>query len=294
MNVRTTAFSCPDCGSMLLSPAASCHCKSNPGFPSGDLILEEARFAPVGDHIGDLAAVSRVDLDTTVVRTRRLRDGFATVVEPRGATQFVTTAQPSASVKLFAGFLRSAALVAMAAFVGGSTVYFFQPGDGGSAPATLTPVRETPPPAVTDISSAGPFVNRVEQDAPLAPSETSPAARDGRHAPPKASAVDVAGEPSTKSSASRLPDSGEQDAKVGAYVAENPAARTPTARCADGTFSFAASKDAACAGRGGVSDGNMSGKTPVRNAAYVLGPRGGCHHVDASGKKTYVEKKYCN
>jgi hypothetical protein len=33
--------------------------------------------------------------------------------------------------------------------------------------------------------------------------------------------------------------------------------------------------------------------TPAKQAAYVLGPRGGCYYLDSSSKKIYVEKKYC-
>ncbi|MEQ1765200.1 MAG: DUF3761 domain-containing protein, partial [Pyrinomonadaceae bacterium] len=89
----------------------------------------------------------------------------------------------------------------------------------------------------------------------------------------------------------------ERESKVGAYVVEKPAGRNPLARCADGTYSYSASKSAACAGRGGVGewigDGKPIPSTPTKQAAYVLGPRGGCYYLDSSNKKIYVEKKYC-
>src|SRR5690606_16383476 len=89
----------------------------------------------------------------------------------------------------------------------------------------------------------------------------------------------------------------ERGAKVGGYVAERPAGRRPLARRSDGTYSFSASKSSACSGRGGVSewmtDGKRSASAPAKQAAYVLGPRGGCYYLDSSDKKVYVEKKHC-
>ena len=299
MNVHTTAFSCPDCDLPLTGQGAVCDCA---GFPSQEFLLEdEARFAPVEEKptIVRADADSQPDMDLTVVRARpQGSTAFAKMADVSFMAHVAPARQPSASWRIVSGFLRSAALVAIAAFVGGLTVYFLQPA-GGAGPASSQTPRETTPKAVTDISSSGPFINRAHQDAPLIPEEPpKTAAAPDIRTPERRLLADVGrmrnqpGETTVKpdsSSAAEQPES-----KVGAYVAENPAARRPTARCADGTYSFAASKAEACVGRGGVSDPATAARVPVRNAAYVLGPRGGCYYLDASGKKNYVEKKYCN
>lgn len=37
-----------------------------------------------------------------------------------------------------------------------------------------------------------------------------------------------------------------------------------------------------------------AGKTDASGRTYMLGPRGGCYYLSASGKKNYVDKSYCN
>lgn len=46
--------------------------------------------------------------------------------------------------------------------------------------------------------------------------------------------------------------------------------------------------EAATAPAAGSSRTDASGRT------YILGPRGGCYYLSASGKKNYVDKSYCN
>ena len=86
----------------------------------------------------------------------------------------------------------------------------------------------------------------------------------------------------------------DQVSEVGAYVTENPAARKPAVRCGDGTYSFAETSEGVCTGRGGVAAQGPTAAVPARNVAYVVGPRGGCYYMDASGRKNYVDKKHCN
>jgi hypothetical protein len=34
-------------------------------------------------------------------------------------------------------------------------------------------------------------------------------------------------------------------------------------------------------------------KSPAANSRYILGPRGGCYTITASGSKRYVDKSLC-
>jgi hypothetical protein len=187
------------------------------------------------------------------------------------------------------------------------------------AAATSQPRRVVVEPE-TEIKSSDTFVSKPAADSaaaePLVPHTTEVPVSKGRHVVSTNSGIpgtqQPAGDPpaavtvaqdqpssSTPANISAPANSQEpqREAKVGAYVVEKPSGRKPIARCADGTYSYSASKSAACSGRGGIGEWIGEGK-PVptkgaKQAAYVLGPRGGCYYLDSSNKKIYVEKKYC-
>lgn len=74
---------------------------------------------------------------------------------------------------------------------------------------------------------------------------------------------------------------------------------SPIAKCADGTLYYGSGRRGACSGRGGVADWLGGGtaapaKTAAAQRKYMLGPRGGCYYVTASGSKSYVDKSLCN
>lgn len=95
---------------------------------------------------------------------------------------------------------------------------------------------------------------------------------------------------------------------AGAPPPDQPAKTTgnravPVARCTDGTYSYRSSRGEVCAYRGGVAEWMDAKKPAVKpeptgsvpeNRTYVLGPRGGCYYLSPSGKKVYVEKKFCD
>ena len=82
-----------------------------------------------------------------------------------------------------------------------------------------------------------------------------------------------------------------------------PASVNATAKCADGTFSFSRIQDDVCSRHGGVSEWLAAvGKSVEAKAVeakttertYILGPRGGCYYVTASGRRNYVNKEKCS
>ena len=72
----------------------------------------------------------------------------------------------------------------------------------------------------------------------------------------------------------------------------------PTARCADGTFSYSSSAANACSERGGVAErlNTQQEREPALalNRIHQTGPRGGCYYVNASGARVYVrDRRLC-
>lgn len=214
---------------------------------------------------------------------------------------------------------RTAAMLVIAAAGGAGAVYFL----GRTEPARPSATPEQVTSGEIGATTSEVFVSRPQSD--VAPeqgvAETSegqfpqdtrqwPISADQRSARPaalrsNADAVsqappqNAAAASETKLEASAAnPANVEKEANVAGMVIRKPAERKPLARCADGTYSYSASRAAACSGRGGVSEW-LSGEKPVSNAgsknvAYILGPRGGCYYLDSSGRKVYVEKKFCN
>lgn len=260
---------------------------------------------------GDQVELGAISQPTVVARRIDVPiSGFETFIESRPETSRINGADRENAAYGYRSRLLAGVLAVVSAFAGGSVVYWFTP-DRTAELAPMPPVTTAP---VSDIK-ANSLVGRTPVDTaaeepllPVVPDEvTAQPARPLRSAQPKrdntaastgpeiASAEDEHG---ARIDQSDSPPAVEQEAKVGAYVVEKPAARKPLARCADGTYSFSASKSAACTGRGGVSewmgDGKAPSKAAVKQAAYVLGPRGGCYYLDSSNKKVYVEKKYCS
>jgi endonuclease YncB( thermonuclease family) len=73
-----------------------------------------------------------------------------------------------------------------------------------------------------------------------------------------------------------------------------------TARCLDGTYSFRKTRSGSCAYHGGDAEWLNEAKVPKKKAAanstthkYILGPRGGCYFINASGNRTYVDRSLC-
>jgi hypothetical protein len=242
--------------------------------------------------------------------------GFDTFIEGRPATNPKLDSVEVPGGTKYRTWVFASLLAAFSAFAGGFAVYFT------AAPASTVSVPSQAPAvniAVTDVQPSDTFVvkspSETAAEEPLVPHSPEAAVQPVRPAHlAKTPAGPQVPESTVETSTPELSVANgqtisnetqetpqmkqpEREAKVGAYVAEKPAGRKPLARCADGTYSFNASKAAACSGRGGVSewmpDGRSTSKAPAKQAAYVLGPRGGCYYLDSSNKKVYVEKKYC-
>ncbi len=116
---------------------------------------------------------------------------------------------------------------------------------------------------------------------------------------------DVTPKLANSNAATPSPSSDEPETKPAepAEVETVPKRAAPLAVCGDGTYSYGSSRGEMCAQRGGVSQwlngakaaqNPTSAKPPVGNRSYVLGPRGGCYYLGASGKKVYVDKGLCS
>lgn len=246
-----------------------------------------------------------------------LSSAFQTFIEKTGGTveAMAITNKIVDRSRLF-GLLRTTSLIALAAFLGGFAVFLFSPEKeravtvptaNAQQPAGLI-TSESLLPKPTAASGAeerlvpetpGP----VEADQPNTLRERQSIVAQQKPADPaqntnSETAAAVNPEQPT-AEASTQPAEPQKEAKVGGYATEKLDDRKPLARCADGTYSYSASRGSACSQRGGVSEWLGSGdkpdaKNPAKQAAYILGPRGGCYYLDSSNKKVYVEKKYCN
>lgn len=245
--------------------------------------------------------------------------GFDTFIESRPETSSLESNRAEPAKLTFRSWAIVGLIAVFSAFAGGTSVYFFSSPPRAAALENKPAVNST---AVTDVQPSDTFVVKAPSEraaeeslVPHSPevagqpprpaylvkpdvrepvtdanSNSQIAAKTVESTPPNVTVPQATVEPD--------PRRPEREAKVGAYVVEKPVtSRTPIARCADGTYSFSASKAAACSGRGGVSDWMTGGKptsnTPPKQTAYVLGPRGGCYYLSSSNKKVYVEKKYC-
>lgn len=246
--------------------------------------------------------------------------GFETFIENRPETDTLKGFAADPTRPKYRSWAMVGLLVVFSAFAGGTAVYFF------ASPTNTTSVQQQAPAAntaVTDVQPSDTFViktpNETAAEEPLVPHspevaseparpvylgktrEDQPASDANIQLPASDQTTETAptlGQAPTPTEPEPQLKQPEREAKVGAYVVEKPASgRKPLARCADGTYSFSASKSAACSGRGGVgewmTDGRPASNTPAKQAAYVLGPRGGCYYLDSSNKKIYVEKKFC-
>ena len=96
----------------------------------------------------------------------------------------------------------------------------------------------------------------------------------------------------------------DRSAQKTATNAENTASKAlnktviATARCADGTLSYSASRSGACSNHGGVAGwlGGSNASTPAKTSekTYIRGLRGGCYYINRNGKKSYVDQSLCN
>lgn len=262
------------------------------------------RFAPANhdihrtnDGAGDSGPVSQA----TVLSARNETNiGFDTFIEDRAGTDPLKDFSDDSSRRRYLPLVRAGALAAISAVAGGSVVYYSLAGSEPRAVQQPVIIANT---ATTDIQPSDAFVIKapVETAAEeaIAQRPSGPVGQRERQARGASKGTETDDEPPSDqpSVAAQPVRSPEREAKVGGYVAERPAGRRPLARCSDGTYSFSASKSSACSGRGGVSewmtDGKPSASAPAKQAAYVLGPRGGCYYLDSSDKKVYVEKKHC-
>lgn len=212
---------------------------------------------------------------------------------------------------------RTAAMLVVAALAGAAAVYFL----GRTEPPRPAVIQENGTSGEIGASTSEVFVSRPQSDvAPMqgvAETSEAEAQQDPRQWPHTAeqrpsrpaalrsnadvvstgSAQNAAAAPDIDTSAAVPTTNSEKEANVAGMVIRKPTERKPLARCADGTYSYSASRSAACSGRGGVGEW-LSGDKPAtnsgaKNVAYILGPRGGCYYLDPSGRKIYVEKKYC-
>jgi hypothetical protein len=264
------------------------------------------RFVPEEDH-PDSGPISQ---QTVVARSVDTQVGYSTYIEPPPQTNRLNLIKCKLETPRYKTWAMTALLATFSAVAGGLSVYWVS---SDRPPATQIRPRNADVEPVTEIQTAEAFVARQPADSaalePLIPKPPEiPAHRERtlNHA-------SRVGKADSENSANEMVSNGaietpelaepeqpkpEPESKVGAYVVEKPQGRRPLARCADGTYSFVASKSAACSGRGGVSEWMSGDKapaatTPAKQAAYVLGPRGGCYYLDSSNKKVYVENKYC-
>lgn len=278
--------------------------------------LENARAKDLPNAIEIPAEVPE---NTTAPAITETVPSFQTLIERPPLTQTIVIERPVEKGNPFLSWLQMASLLGVAAFGGGLAVYLFTP--------TAVQQTSTSRPAdantgVTDLVSTDAFVSRSSSgsatDEPLIPENTAldETKREkpvhslnlGTRLTPETNNENTGQSPSTITgtqldsdkalSGSTPAVESNKEAKVGAYVVERPAGRKPTAKCADGTFSYANSNSAACAQRGGVSawlgEGKAIPQTNAPNVAYILGPKGGCYYLSKSNEKIYVDKKHCN
>lgn len=276
----------------------------------GDLIPpeRELRFVPEEDH-PDSGPISQ---QTVFARSVDTQIGYSTFIEPPQQTNHLDLIKDRLESPRYKTWALTALLAAFSAVAGGLSVYWISSDRPPAAQIQLRPITAEP---VTDIQSTDAFVAKRPADSaaeePPVPSSPEPRVHRERTLAKAARVEQTVSETAANGAvndvAVELPEvlvpdtlqpQQEPESKVGAYVVEKPPRLRPLARCSDGTYSFSASKSAACSGRGGVSEWMSGDKpptaaTPVKQSAYVLGPRGGCYYLDSSNKKIYVEKKYC-
>lgn len=278
--------------------------------------LENARAKDLPNAI---EIPNEVPENTTSPAITETVPSFQTLIERPPLTQTIVIERPVEKGNPFLSWLQMASLLGVAAFGGGLAVYLFTP--------TAVQQTSTSRPAdantgVTDLVSTDAFVSRSSSgsaaDEPLIPENTAldETKREktvhslnlGTRLTPETNNENTGQSPSTITgnqldsdkalSGSTPAVESNKESKVGAYVVERPAGRKPTAKCADGTFSYANSNSAACAQRGGVSawlgEGKAIPQTNAPNVAYILGPKGGCYYLSRSNEKIYVDKKHCN
>jgi hypothetical protein len=263
----------------------------------------EMRFVPDEERAFETGEISHPTIAKCI--------GFDTFIEPPPSANKLEKIKDELNAPKYRTWALTALLASVSAFAGGIAVYWVS----ADPPITVAQPRPVTVAPQTEIKTSDTFVSKPAADSaaaePLVPhTPETPVAKSPSIQVPTATEIatetvegaePVASEPISPPPANVAPvitlPEPQREAKVGAYVVEKPAGRKPLARCADGTYSFSASKSAACSGRGGVGEWMGEGKptsaTPARQAAYVLGPRGGCYYLDSSSKKIYVEKKYC-
>ncbi len=272
---------------------------------------KEIRFVPADSPPNEYRHIESGEISHPTLVGRSV--GFETFIESRPDTSRLEGIKEKLSAPKYRTWALTALLASASAFGGGFAVYWI--GSQRSA-VTTSETRTAVIEPETDINAAHTFVSKAAADsaagqsidqrplvAPAAkvPHPNGPATEIAAVTPASDDTNRVTQDPPSNTMAANATGNEsqqlEREAKVGAYVVEKPNGRKPLARCADGTYSYSASKAAACAGRGGVGEwigeGKIAPTTPAKQAAYVLGPRGGCYYLDGSSKKIYVEKKYC-
>jgi len=269
---------------------------------------QELRFVPEDEHPDS----SSISLQTVIAPSLETQVGYSTFIEPPPQTNRLDAIKEKLDSSKYKTWASTALLALFSGFAGGFAVFWI---GSEQPPTTQVQPQMIAAQPVTEIQTAEAFVAKPAADfaaeEPLVPH--SPEIRAHREVavnsvtkvqqtvPETAANNTVTSIPAETQVAEADPALArpERESKVGAYIVEKPAkGRRPLARCADGTYSFSASKAAACSGRGGVGEW-MSGEkpstaaAPAKQAAYVLGPRGGCYYLDSSNKKIYVDKKYC-
>ncbi|HQU94009.1 MAG TPA: DUF3761 domain-containing protein [Pyrinomonadaceae bacterium] len=268
---------------------------------------QELRFVPEDEH-PDSGPISQQTVISPALETQI---GYATFIEPPQTNRLVAIKEKLEAPK-YRTWALTALLASISAVAGGLAVFWVSSADRPQMVQSQPQLIAAEP--VTDIQSSETFVAKQPTDSaaerPLVPQTPqipnhrerilNPGHQVEETMPANAINDAVNGlQLDTPTAAVKTEQpTPEKEAKVGAYIVEKPGSRKPLARCSDGTYSFSASKSAACAGRGGVSEWMSGDKpstvtTPAKQAAYILGPRGGCYYLDSSSKKIYVEKKYC-
>lgn len=294
-----------------------------------DPLGEEVRFAPEDDfaELGDISfetvypretVSSKEFFDETIAVSTETAPSLATLVDVRPETQPIAS-EDSASGRRPLRFIRAAALAATAAAAGGFVVYIAGP---SNEPPVAVEQRVIDKQGETDLLKTDIFVSRTPAaaaDQSVSPGAEIPIVKDIRKTQPESQVnlasqadtpvADASNQPPKNTDAANVEQvianspansaaNEAKEAKVAGMVIERSGGRKPLARCSDGTFSYSASREAACSQRGGVSewiaDGKPIQKTERGNVAYILGPRGGCYYLNTANQKIYVEKKYCN
>lgn len=267
MNVNLTTLPCPRCGKPGPIEARICTCGQK--FLRTSTSEEQCSLALVpGPEEPRTKAPTALPIQEPRIKPRRVVVAFGTLILAFALTiiaEHHLATDPASNVEV-----RSSAVAALGvdAPFKNSEVSTEPPSEHARDPESTLPTdlagntNKRQPTDVLRTSSVAPAVgaSTAERDENLAERLQAPALEE------------------------RVRDSGRQ--------------AVPTARCADGTFSYSSSSANACSERGGVAErlNAQQEREPALalNRTHQTGPRGGCFYVNASGTRVYVrDRRLC-